>query len=260
LADLDSAGRKERGRRLCLGSSLGRWRASRARHLWAGKQTPSGAGATSPMCHNRTLRTRLRRCIETSDQQRAGAGALDIAERRRPRRHRACHRRRQHRSRWPPGCASTGSMRRCGGRAGPAPARPSDAARKARFALQQLAEGRQVTCTIKTRDQYRRAVSVCSVGGGSDDIGRDMVRAREAAVYARGERVYDAEEQEARAARRGIWAGTFQHPGGFQTRAGNPAAQQQKTARLAAFSAFSVGARRVRPAREAHSGAGRAST
>jgi endonuclease YncB( thermonuclease family) len=43
-----------------------------------------------------------------------------------------------------------------------------------------------------------------------------MVRAGEAVVYARGERVYDAEEREARTARRGIWAGTFQHPADFR--------------------------------------------
>ena len=87
---------------------------------------------------------------------------------------------------------------------------------KARFALQQLAEGRQVSCIVKTRDRYRRAVSVWSVIGGSGDIGRDMVRAGEAVVYAAGGRVYDAEEQEARTARRGIWAGTFQHPADFR--------------------------------------------
>jgi endonuclease YncB( thermonuclease family) len=42
---------------------------------------------------------------------------------------------------------------------------------QARAALQQVAEGRQVSCIVKTRDKYRRAVSVCSVADGSEDIG-----------------------------------------------------------------------------------------
>jgi endonuclease YncB( thermonuclease family) len=87
---------------------------------------------------------------------------------------------------------------------------------KARFALQQLAEGRQVSCAVKGTDRYHRALAVCAVAGGSDDLGRDMVRAGEAVVYRRGERLYDPEERDARAARRGIWAGTFQDPADFR--------------------------------------------
>jgi endonuclease YncB( thermonuclease family) len=65
---------------------------------------------------------------------------------------------------------------------------------KARFALQQLAEGRQVSCAVRGRDRYCRALPVCSVTGRSADIGRDMVRAGEAVAYPQGERVYHAEE------------------------------------------------------------------
>jgi endonuclease YncB( thermonuclease family) len=83
--------------------------------------------------------------------------------------------------------------------------------REARRTLDRLIGGRTVTCTPVTHDRYERDVATCEVVGR--DLGDAMVRAGHAVDYARhsGGR-YAAAEQEARAAKRGLWAGTFDEP------------------------------------------------
>jgi endonuclease YncB( thermonuclease family) len=68
--------------------------------------------------------------------------------------------------------------------------------------------GRSVSCTIEREDRYRRALAVCTAAG--IDLNAEMVRRGAAVAYI--DRRYLAQEQEARAARRGIWAGTFERP------------------------------------------------
>jgi endonuclease YncB( thermonuclease family) len=84
----------------------------------------------------------------------------------------------------------------------------------ARDALRQLAEGRETVCEGRERDRYRRLVAVCRIG--ATDLGRAMVRAGQAVAFTRYSLDYVADEDAARAAKRGIWTGTFQHPADFR--------------------------------------------
>ena len=88
--------------------------------------------------------------------------------------------------------------------------------RAAARALAALA-GARVSCTLLTHDRYERDVATCMANGR--DLGDAMVRAGHALDYARhsGGRYAEA-EREARAARRGIWAGTFEEPEAWRRR------------------------------------------
>lgn len=83
--------------------------------------------------------------------------------------------------------------------------------REAARALSALIAGRAVICTPVDHDRYERDVALCTVNGR--DLGDAMVRAGHAVEYTRhsGGR-YAAAEREARAAKRGIWAGQFDEP------------------------------------------------
>jgi endonuclease YncB( thermonuclease family) len=79
------------------------------------------------------------------------------------------------------------------------------------LALTAAIGGRSVTCTPVQVDQYNRDVAQCTVD--DDDLGEAMVRGGHAFDYARHSRGrYAAAERDARAARRGLWAGTFETP------------------------------------------------
>ena len=83
--------------------------------------------------------------------------------------------------------------------------------RAAMRALIDAIGGRSVTCTPVEVDQYNRDVATCTVD--ELDLGEAMVRGGHALDYARHSRGrYAAAEREARDARRGLWAGTFQTP------------------------------------------------
>ena len=89
--------------------------------------------------------------------------------------------------------------------------------REARRALAALIDSRPVTCRMVMHDQYARDVAICMVNGS--DIGEAMVRAGHARDYARHSRGrYAAAEREARAARRGLWAGEFEEPEAWRRR------------------------------------------
>jgi len=83
--------------------------------------------------------------------------------------------------------------------------------RDAARALSALIAGRPVTCTPVDHDRYDRDVAICTAEGR--DLGDAMVRSGHAIEYTRhsGGR-YTAAEREARAAKRGIWAGQFDEP------------------------------------------------
>src|SRR5262249_19636035 len=70
-------------------------------------------------------------------------------------------------------------------------------------------------CTGHYRDHYRRMIATCTVGGR--DMAEAMVRAGWALDVARysGGR-YAAAEAEARAAKRGIWEGSFAAPASWR--------------------------------------------
>jgi endonuclease YncB( thermonuclease family) len=86
-----------------------------------------------------------------------------------------------------------------------------DAGAAARDALVGLISNRAVECARVELDRYGRTVARCSVDGL--DLSGAMVRAGwayEFIRYSKGQ--YQAEESEARAAGRGIWAGWCQPP------------------------------------------------
>jgi endonuclease YncB( thermonuclease family) len=79
-------------------------------------------------------------------------------------------------------------------------------------ALKDAIAERPVTCTPLDIDRYGRTVARCSVAGA--DLGDIMVRWGLAIDYRRydADGLYVSAEREARANKRGIWAGTFVPP------------------------------------------------
>ena len=68
----------------------------------------------------------------------------------------------------------------------------------------------RLACVPRTSDQYGRTAALCRLG--EKDLGAEMVRAGWALVLTRHGTDYAPEEDEAREARRGLWAGTFDMP------------------------------------------------
>jgi endonuclease YncB( thermonuclease family) len=67
-----------------------------------------------------------------------------------------------------------------------------------------------VRCEPHGHDRYGRALATCSLGG--EDLGRWLVYQGLAVAYRRFSSAYVEVEDEARRAKRGIWAGTFTLP------------------------------------------------
>jgi endonuclease YncB( thermonuclease family) len=96
---------------------------------------------------------------------------------------------------------------------------PYPCGREAARALAAAINGRTVACTAVEHDRYDRNVAICTVDGR--DLGELMVRsghAIELPQHSRGR--YGAAEREARAARRGLWGGTFEEPATWRRRRG----------------------------------------
>jgi endonuclease YncB( thermonuclease family) len=81
---------------------------------------------------------------------------------------------------------------------------------RAALALQDLIGRRTVTCDERDVDRYERIVGRCLVG--ALDINEWLVSQGLALAYRRYSRDYVAAEDEARAAGRGMWVGTFEPP------------------------------------------------
>jgi endonuclease YncB( thermonuclease family) len=84
--------------------------------------------------------------------------------------------------------------------------------RTARRALAAILQMGVVTCLHNEKDRYGRALVTCQ--SGMEDIGARLVREGVAIAYGN----YQAEEANARAAKRGIWAGTFERPADWRQR------------------------------------------
>jgi endonuclease YncB( thermonuclease family) len=82
--------------------------------------------------------------------------------------------------------------------------------RTATSELSRHIRGQELTCRGRAFDKYNRVVAVCMLPDGSD-INAWMVRQGWAVAYGFAGS-YAAEETEARAAKRGLWAGTFVRP------------------------------------------------
>jgi endonuclease YncB( thermonuclease family) len=77
-------------------------------------------------------------------------------------------------------------------------------------ALITLLGARPVECTETGRDRYHRIIAKCRVE--STDVGRWMVEHGWAVAYRKYSTAYVDAEERARAAKLGIWAGTFTMP------------------------------------------------
>ena len=71
-----------------------------------------------------------------------------------------------------------------------------------------MTQDQQVSCSGRKHDRYRRPLVHCHAGGR--DLGREMVR--QGWAVAEYGRQYRRDEQDARLARAGAWAGTFERP------------------------------------------------
>jgi endonuclease YncB( thermonuclease family) len=76
--------------------------------------------------------------------------------------------------------------------------------------LRSLIGDRPISCTQRDVDDYERIVAVCR--SGNADLAAELVRSGFATAYRRYSSDYADEESEARAARRGLWAGEFDAP------------------------------------------------
>jgi len=92
--------------------------------------------------------------------------------------------------------------------------------REAAFALADLVQNKTVTCTKKDVDRYGRLVGICTVGG--TEINRWLVSQGWALPYLQyGGSIYSSAAGQAKAAGKGLYAGTFQNPWAYRQ---NPAA------------------------------------
>jgi endonuclease YncB( thermonuclease family) len=87
---------------------------------------------------------------------------------------------------------------------------------RAALALQDLIGRRTVTCDERDVDRYERIVGRCLVG--TLDINEWLVAQGLALAYRRYSRAYVGAEHAARAAGRGMWAGTFEPPWEWRAR------------------------------------------
>lgn len=87
--------------------------------------------------------------------------------------------------------------------------------RVAASALAEKIAGRPVTCRPRTTDRYGRTVAVCFDADG-EDLDAWLVRSGLAIAYRKYSTVYVEDEDSARNARRGLWAGEFVEPAAWR--------------------------------------------
>jgi endonuclease YncB( thermonuclease family) len=78
--------------------------------------------------------------------------------------------------------------------------------------LKALLQHRELRCRPREEDRYGRAVAVCFLG--EMNVGAALVKAGQAVAFG----AYQAEEREARDARRGVWASDFERPANWRAR------------------------------------------
>lgn len=88
--------------------------------------------------------------------------------------------------------------------------------RQARDHLALLMQG-GITCETTSHDRYGRELARC-INAGGQDIAAEMTRQGWAVAYIRYSRAYEPEEQAARNAKAGIWAGRFERPEEYRRR------------------------------------------
>lgn len=94
-----------------------------------------------------------------------------------------------------------------------------DCGRISRDALAGLALGKTVTCNIMGIDRYDRKLAECFAADRPDvSINAAMVRDGMAVAFERYARAYVADQDAARRASRGLWAGVFELPSAYRRR------------------------------------------
>ena len=88
--------------------------------------------------------------------------------------------------------------------------------KQAANALRSLVGTQEVSCSSIETDRYGRAVAVCRIG--ELEVNGEMVRLGWAVAYTRHSFSYVRLEAEARRAKRGIWAGSFEPPEDYRAR------------------------------------------
>jgi endonuclease YncB( thermonuclease family) len=87
---------------------------------------------------------------------------------------------------------------------------------KSAFALADMIGRSVVNCESKGRDRYKRTIAVCFKGAAN--INAWMVAQGWAVAFRKYGTDYVSQEDEARLARRGIWAGSFDMPWDWRAR------------------------------------------
>ena len=85
----------------------------------------------------------------------------------------------------------------------------------AAFALDEVVQGRTVTCAARDRDRYGRVIATCDAGG---DVGAYMVSIGMAVAYRKYSKAYVGQENVARRAGVGMWSGRFEMPWDWRKR------------------------------------------
>jgi endonuclease YncB( thermonuclease family) len=93
---------------------------------------------------------------------------------------------------------------------------PQLCGRMALDALSKLIRNKNINCKIIDHDRYGRQVSVCK--DVALDINREMVRLGWAVAYRKHALAYVNAEREAKTAKRGIWAWSFEMPEDYRAR------------------------------------------
>ena len=76
--------------------------------------------------------------------------------------------------------------------------------------LKELVNNQEVRCTVEGKDRYGRTLGICYVG--EIDLQSEMVRSGMAVAYLRYSDRYENEQNEAKAAKAGMWGGEFLEP------------------------------------------------
>lgn len=92
--------------------------------------------------------------------------------------------------------------------------------------LARLVNGRHVTCIPVSLDPYDRVVARCTTIG--TDINQAMVASGYALAFRKFSTLYVAAEDQAKAAKRGIWSGTFALPSEVRARMSKPSGSRSR--------------------------------
>jgi endonuclease YncB( thermonuclease family) len=88
--------------------------------------------------------------------------------------------------------------------------------KRARSELRRLIGNHPLECRTVATDRFGRIVATCTAGGR--DLAEEMVRSGYATVFTRSgfASPYESAQQQARAEKRGMWAGNFETPGDWR--------------------------------------------